>query len=244
MKFVCRVPIYGVSVQSLDFYFCFADINEEPYNILLTNNVTTENPAQDTLVGSLSCQDPDLAQSHTYTLLDGAGGRFTLQGNEIKVALSNDDCLEYGGSYCKLNYEKQRFYTLSVRATDNGVPPLNGEANLTISLTDINDRPRNFKLSSNAVKEDAPVGKRIGRFAATDEDELQTLKYALVDDDGGRFEVDSFGYLLKANGTDYETSKVHKIVAQVTDNGSSPLEVSTADVCLVLKHLRMFWSSL
>lgn len=149
-----------------------------------------------------------------------------MDGNKLKVAVPNGDCLKNGGDFCKLNYEKQQNYTVSVRATDNGNPPKSSEASMSITLIDINDRPHNFKLSSNSVKENATVGTKIGRFSATDEDTSQTLQFSLVDDDDGRFEIDSSGYLIKAKGTDYETNKAHKIVATVKDNGSLPLEVS------------------
>jgi len=207
-------------------YYSIADVNEKPFNITLSNTFVSENPPQDTLVGVVSSQDPDRAQTHVYTLTDGAGGRFKLDGNQFKVALPNDDCLKNGGDFCKLNYEKQKNYTVSVRATDNGNPPQSSETSLSITLLDVNDRPRDFKLSSQRVKENAKIGTKIGRFFATDEDASQTLQYSLVDNDGGRFAVDPSGYLIKAKGTDYETDKAHKVIAMVRDNGKVPLEVS------------------
>ena len=191
----------------------------------MSNTVINENPPRDALVGTVFAGDPDFNQTLVYTLIDGAGGRFKLDGNKLKVALSNDDCLKIGGDSCKLNYEKQRNHTVSMRATDNGNPPQSTETRLSIRLIDVNDRPRNLKLSSNKVKENAAIGTKIGLFSATDEDSSQTLQFSLVDIDGGRFAVDSSGYLLKAKGTDYETKKVHKIVAHVRDSGNPPLEV-------------------
>ena len=207
-------------------FYSFSDVNEKPFNITLSNTVIKENSPQDALVGTVSARDPDFNQTLVYALIDGAGGRFKLDGNKLKVALSNDDCLKIGGDFCKLNYERQNTYKVSVRATDNGNPPQSTEAFLSITLIDVNDRPRNLKLSSNMVKENATIGTKIGQFSATDEDTSQTLQFALIDSDGGRFAVDSSGYLLKAKRTDYETDKVHKIVAQVRDSGNPPLEVS------------------
>ena len=207
-------------------FYSFSDVNEKPFNITLSNTVINENPPRDALVGTVFAGDPDFNQTLVYTLIDGAGGRFKLVGNKLKVALSNDDCLKIGGDFCKLNYERQNTYKVSVRATDNGNPPQSTEAFLSITLIDVNDRPRNLKLSSNMVKENATIGTKVGQFSATDEDTSQTLQFALIDSDGGRFAVDSSGYLLKAKRTDYETNKVHKIVAQVRDSGNPPLQVS------------------
>ena len=174
----------------------------------------------------MSARDSDFNQTLVYTLIDGAGGRFKLDGKKLKVALSNDGCLKNGGDFCKLNYEQQKIYRVSVRATDNGNPPQSTEAILSVTLIDVNDRPRDLKLSNNIVKENATIGTKVGQFSATDEDTSQTLEFALIDSDGGRFAVDSSGYLLKAKRTDYEINKVHKIVAQVRDSGNPPLEVS------------------
>lgn len=207
-------------------FTCFVDVNEKPFNLTLSNTFVDENAPQDTVVGKFFSQDPDRAQTHTYTLTDAAGGRFKVDGNKLKVALSNVDCLKNGGAFCKLNYEKQSSYTVTVRVTDNGSPPQSSEASMSISLNDVNDRPRDFKLSSRTVKENATVGTKIGRFTATDEDKFQTLTFSLTDNDGGRFAIDSSGYLFKAKDTDYETNKAHKIVTQVIDNGTVPLKVS------------------
>lgn len=207
-------------------FTCFVDVNEKPFNLTLLNTFVNENAPQDTVVGKFFSQDPDRAQTHTYTLTDAAGGRFKVDGNKLKVALSNVDCLKNGGAFCKLNYEKQSSYTVTVRVTDNGSPPQSSEASMSISLNDVNDRPRDFKLSSRTVKENATVGTKIGRFTATDEDKFQTLTFSLTDNDGGRFAIDSSGYLFKAKDTDYETNKAHKIVTQVIDNGTVPLKVS------------------
>ena len=185
-----------------------------------------ENAPKDTVVGKMSSKDPDPGQTHTYILTDRSGGRFKLDGSQLKVALSSVDCLKNGGHFCKLNFEKRRSYTVTVRATDNGNPPQSSETSISITLNDVNDRPRDFKLSSRTVKENATVGTKIGRFTATDEDRFQTLTFSLTDNDGGRFAIDSLGNLFKANDTDYETGKAYKIVAQVIDNGTVPMKVS------------------
>ena len=51
----------------------------------LSSNTVDENSDVDTEVGALSTADPDNGQSYSYTLLDGASGRFKIQGNRVKV---------------------------------------------------------------------------------------------------------------------------------------------------------------
>lgn len=125
-----------------------------------------------------------------------------------------------------MNYEEQASHTISVRSTDSGSPSKSIEKNFTITINDVNDQPRDLKLSNQAIKEDAPIASMIGQFSARDEDAGQRLVYSLVNDDNGRFEINGSGWLIKAKGTDYETNKVHFIVAKVTDNGQPPQSVS------------------
>ena len=97
--------------------------------------------------------------------------------------------------------------------------------NFSINVRDVNDPPCGIQLSANTVKENAPTGTEIGVVSAYDEDRGQSLKYTLVNDDGGKFKIWNNGSLMKANGTDYETQKVHKVKVRVTDNGVPPISV-------------------
>ena len=228
---------YTITLQSTDsgklsvsksFSVLVDDVNESPGFVKITANKTAENSAQGTTVGILSASDPDnhnqTRQRVTYSLLDSAGGRFRIDGNTVKVAVSNARCLASGGSACLLNYEVTVFHRIVVRATDNGSPPLRRDTAITIHLTNVNDRPRNLSISNVQVKEKAALGTVIGTLTATDEDSGQLLSYRLRDSDGGRFSLKG-AQLLKAKSTDYETKAAHFVTVSVTDNGSPPLSV-------------------
>lgn len=141
------------------------------------------------------------------------------------MAKSNRNCLLNGGSQCWLNYESSSSYVIRVRSTDSGSPSYSINASFTITLNDINDQPRDLQLSNYKVTENAAINFKIGNLSASDEDSGQKLNFSLVDDDAGRFGLDSKGVLYKAKSTDYETNKVHFIVARATDNGSPSLSV-------------------
>ena len=143
----------------------------------------------------------------------------------FKVAKSNRNCLLNGGSQCFLNFESVSSYSIRVRSVDSGSPSQSINASFNILLNDVNDQPRGLKLSNYKVKENAPINFKIGNLSASDEDKGQKLNFSLVDDDAGRFVLDSEGVLYKAKSTDYETSKVHHIVAKVTDDGKPSLSV-------------------
>lgn len=110
---------------------------------------------------------------------------------------------------------------------------------IDVILRDVNDKPRDIKLSNNKVTENATINTLIGQFSARDEDAGQNLLFSLADDDNGRFRVDSLGKLYKANSTNYETQKKHRITAVVTDNGKPTMKVCqkpiTMSVLLVLE---------
>ena len=129
------------------------------------------------------------------------------------------------GSHCWLNYESASSHNIRIRSVDSGYPSLTINASFTINLNDKNDQPRGLQLSNYKVKENASINFKIGNLSASDEDKGQKLTFSLVDDDSGRFALDSERTLYKAKSTDYETSKVHFIVAKVTDDGEPALWV-------------------
>lgn len=81
-----------------------------------------------------------------------------------QVALSNAKCLADGYSACVYNYESTKLnkFTIVVRTTDNGSPPLYRDSSLTIDITDVNDKPRSLQLSGYTIKEGAAVGTQVG----------------------------------------------------------------------------------
>uniref|UniRef100_A0A183CW29 Cadherin domain-containing protein n=1 Tax=Gongylonema pulchrum TaxID=637853 RepID=A0A183CW29_9BILA len=70
----------------------------------------------------------------------------------------------------ELQSEKQ--FVIEVRATDKGVPPLEGRGNVTIRVTDVNDNEPYFKkkLYFGSVAETAPAGSPVMSVAAQDKD--------------------------------------------------------------------------
>ena len=103
--------------------------------------------------------------------------------------------MSQGGRSCDLNYEQKRQYLVTLEVQDNGIPPLTYVKNFTISLRDINDRPRNLQLSNNQVEENAPLNTFIGKLTATDEDKRQVR----------------FTYILKFSVTQKALSKLENM---------------------------------
>ncbi|MEM1172991.1 MAG: DUF4347 domain-containing protein, partial [Cyanobacteria bacterium P01_H01_bin.35] len=57
--------------------------NNPPTEIQLDNNAIAENSNNGTVVGTLTTTDSDVDDTHTYTLLNDADGRFVVDGNRI-----------------------------------------------------------------------------------------------------------------------------------------------------------------
>ena len=204
-------------------------MNEQPYDISLNNSDVNENSGAGAVVGSLSSSDPDNGQSFSYSLEDDAGGLFRIDRNQIKVAIDNRNCLQLGGAYCRINYENQRSVSIRVKTEDSGNPKLSYAKDFAIGIKNINDRPRDIRLSANRLMENATKGFVIGEFTATDEDIGQTITFRLTNDDGGRFVLAGKNSIAKAKDTNYESSKAHRVTVEAEDNGNPPLKVCLFD---------------
>lgn len=209
------------------------DVNEQPYDISLNNSDVNENSGAGVVVGSLSSSDPDSGQSFSYSLENDAGGLFRIDRNQVKVAIDNRNCLQRGGAYCRINYENQRSVSIRVKTEDSGNPKLSFTKDFTIGIKNINDRPRDIRLSANSLMENATKGFVIGEFTATDEDIGQTITFRLTNDDGGRFVLAGNNSIAKAKDTNYESSKAHRVTVEAEDNGTPPLKIAKDFIIII-----------
>jgi hypothetical protein len=138
---------YSIRVQTADsgpgnltfsksFTITINDINDAPTDIGLSNNSIDENQPAGTTVGTLSSTDQDAGETFTYSLQStGCGGgpypdnaSFAISGSTLQSAASFD-------------FETKSLYTICVRTTDSGSPPLSFDKELSISINDVNDPP-------------------------------------------------------------------------------------------------------
>jgi hypothetical protein len=84
-----------------------APLNDAPIDIALSSASIQEFRASGTVVASLSTTDYDAGDAHTYALLNSAGGRFAIVGNELRVA-----------DRFKLDFEQAASHQITVRSTD------------------------------------------------------------------------------------------------------------------------------
>jgi parallel beta-helix repeat protein len=97
-----------------------------PFQIVLSNNRVAENSASGTAVGTLSTTDPMAGDSASFTLLNNAGGRFKIQGQQLQV--------DHGSL---LDYEAAGSYVVSIQtAAPDGADFVQ---EFTITITDRHD---------------------------------------------------------------------------------------------------------
>lgn len=98
-----------------------------------------ENSFNGTLVGTLTATDANAGDSLNYEVVGGNQlGIFALSGDG-KLTVANNT---------HLDYEAHQSVTLRVRVSDNGSPALSGEADVTVTITDIDDEAPTITLSS------------------------------------------------------------------------------------------------
>jgi Ca2+-binding RTX toxin-like protein len=191
------------------------DANDVPVAITVVGDTVTEFSANGTFVGKLATIDQDRNDTFTYDLVDSAGGRFEIRGDEIVVA---------NGS--ALDFEAQSSHTVRVRATDAG--KMSVERELVIKLTDIG-------LSNRSVNEFSASGAVVGRLSLSNADPSKTYAYELLENAGGRFRL-SGDQIMVANGIglDFEQNAAHAVKVRVTDGAG---QISTADVAINIKDV-------
>jgi hypothetical protein len=130
---------YSIRVRSTDsgglffekvFTITVNNVNEAPTDIVLSPSAVDENQPVNTAVGTFSTTDPDVGDTHTYTLVGGAGstdnGSFNISGSQLRTS-------------AVFNFEVKSSYSIRVRTTDSG--GLFFEKIFTITVNDLPEVP-------------------------------------------------------------------------------------------------------
>ncbi|MDF1734251.1 MAG: VWA domain-containing protein [Minwuia sp.] len=181
--------------------------------------VVAENTADGSLVADLSdglVLDPD--DPGVFSLLDDAGGRFSLDGFELRVADGSG-----------LDFEAAAGHELTVQISSNTGAVV--ARTLNVGVTDVNEAPTSVELDNATVAEDAAAATVVGQLSGEDPDG-DALVFALLDDAGGRFALDGDRIVVAGDDAlDFETAQSHQIRVEARDGGGLTFEdVLTVDV--------------
>ncbi len=181
-----------------------ADVNEQPTAVTGAGNVA-ENSAVGTTALVLDTTDPDVVDSHTYTLVTGTGSTdnagFTLVGNTLRTTAAFD-------------HEVTPTKRVRVRSTDSG--GLWVEQALTVDVTDVNEAPSVTSGSTATVREDAAVGATVASLTGTDPDAGDQLTWSVPT--GGPFAVQGSS-LVVAGALSHAQAPSVEATVTVTDRG-------------------------
>ena len=194
----------GVDAELLERYYFYImgtiDVNEAPEALALSGTQVGENAAAGTVVGTLSAMDPENNGALSYQLLDAAGGRFAIRGNQLVVA-------------GPLDYEAAPQHQVTLRVTD--IRGGTQDRTFTLTLRDGNDAPTALALTGTEVTENVARGTVVGTLSASDQDG-DALSYRLIDSAGGRFALRG-SQIVTAGPINYEHADRQIITVQVSD---------------------------
>ncbi|KAJ8410901.1 hypothetical protein AAFF_G00188580 [Aldrovandia affinis] len=152
-----------------------------------------------TVVAWLETQDPDLGLGGQvrYSLANDYNGKFEVDKASGVIRLTKE-----------LDYEKQQFYNLTVRAKDKGRPvSLLSVSFVEVEVVDVNENLYTPYFSDFAltgfVKENARIGSSVLQVTARDDDTGRDgdIQYTIRDGSGlGRFSIDEETGLLSRRG--------------------------------------------
>jgi Ca2+-binding RTX toxin-like protein len=218
----------------------------------------------DTIIGSATGSYDNLyGGDGNDSIIDGAGNN-NLYGNAgddiIDGGLGNDtvnggagnDLIDGGNGIDTVVYEgKVNTYTIervdnllgnSLIVTDtDSIDTLTSVENISF-LNGVNLATSNLigvlserdSLIPNAVAENSANGSLVGITALAVDGDSQTVTYSLVNDAGGRFQIDSSsGVVIVANGSllDFESNRSHGIIVKATSvDGSFTKKAFTIDI--------------
>jgi Ca2+-binding RTX toxin-like protein len=118
------------------------DVGARPTAIRISSSAVQELARNETVVGRLSTVDVNLEERFTYTLLNDAGGRFAIQGNQLVVK-----------NGIKLDHEQAASHQVMVRVKDKD--GLTSTKTFTIAVRD-----KSLEVTSGSSASDILVGGR------------------------------------------------------------------------------------
>ncbi len=207
-------PIYNVEINVIP-------INDAPTDILLSNNLISQDAVPNTIIGELSTEDVDILtneDTHLYEIvIDDASyphtNKFIILGNTL---FTTDE----------FNSDVEPEYIIKIKSID--VAGDFYEKEITINVDGYNIAPTMTEGQTGYIKENSSFGKLVTDVQATDVNLSigQILTYSITETSEGydKFEIDaSSGKLTVSGDLDYEEKNIYKLEIEVQDNGIGKL---------------------
>ncbi|XP_023814939.1 protocadherin alpha-5-like [Oryzias latipes] len=204
------------------------DENDNAPEISVTSLMTPikEDSERETVVAFITVSDKDAGSNGVTKCTIVGSAPFKLKSN-----YKNDYSLVVDGP---LDRENISVYNVTIKATDEGNPPLSSIHVLTVQVADVNDNAPKFTepVINVYVKENSPVGSIISKIKAVDPDleNNANIYYKLRETSQGNVLTSSLinvnsetGEITSLQSFDYEKLKTFQFKVQATDSGVPPL---------------------
>ncbi|XP_071194259.1 protocadherin gamma-C5-like isoform X28 [Salvelinus alpinus] len=175
--------------------------------VIIVKAGDTDEGANGVMQYTFAEQTPDFI--HEMFSIDSESGQITVTGN--------------------LDYEESHTYEFNVRATDKGIPAMEGHCSIRVEILDVNDNAPEIVLTSspNPVKEDASLGTVVALIGAKDLDSVENGKVSLSLIGEHPFKLkpsyaDNYAILTDSE-LDRELFSEYKLTIVAFDSGSPPL---------------------
>ena len=173
---------------------------------------------------TLVAVDSDLgtAGELLYSITAGNDGTFDLDRTSGSLTLASS-----------LDFEARTVYSLTVTATDLGIPPRSSEVNVYIQVADFNDRPPVFSQASYraSISENLPAGQSVLEVVVTDADSAINSEVTFSIFSGfNTFEITSLGVIRNTEPLDREAVSSYSLEIRASNLGTSILLTATVSV--------------
>ena len=199
-----------------EFTLTVNDLNEQPTDIYFSNTSFDENIVDGSVVVTISSEDPDVVDNHTYSLIDGNGdtdnSAFMIEGNQLKIITSP-------------SYEAYNSYSIRLQTEDDD--GLAYEKEFTLIVNDLNDQPTDIYFSKTSFDENILYGTLVASLSTADLDTNDMFTYSLVSGDG---DTDNTAFMIDGNqlkintSPNYEAYNSYSIRLQTEDDGGLAYE--------------------
>ena len=204
--------------DTMDIVIKVQNVNEAPTALSFVHDdngdstiVVNENSPVGTFISTLTTTDPDIGDTHTYALGNGA--------DASAFRISNDSLLVNQ----LFNFETDangNTYTFTLTTTDLG--GLSIMRQLTISIKNVNEAPTGFTISDNPARIDENLrGIAIATFSNVQDPEPGDAHTFSIEEDNVPFNI--VGTELRTHSVDsidYETQAQYTLTIIVTDQGN------------------------
>ncbi|XP_048577481.1 protocadherin Fat 4 isoform X2 [Nematostella vectensis] len=202
-------------------------LNDPPTNLTLSGNTLLEHAAVGTVIGTFSALDPQVGQEIVFNVTSSL---FSINGTKLQSTWQDPNL---NGPISLNNGE----VAITIRATDNGNPPMWREQEFKVRILDVNDPPGNISLSNHTVNKNAQVGSLVGVFTAIDGDDptatpSSNFTWELTNSSNGLFKLNGSNLVVAKPLNNVPQNQI-QIEVKCTDSGQ-PFENATQKFVIYL----------